>query len=288
MEAVVGWNISPNFIKNQTKMLSRRPEWRSSLTHYDVSDISAIMDGEKFRSKINDMAKTKHKFNFYFYHIDQPNYDPYLSVGTVNGRRFQKLFRGETKTIRDISKQNPDAITIVFTNNLSDEDKVNFRSPWIMFHRMSHAFCDKNIYNYMDRFIFFTRYVAVKYFGYDKMWNDIFFVDHFDDIEREQDWSFMKLFGSFLCTTRAARNNKLDRPYEWVHEVFSQYMMTGKIKFNTIPDLIYHCEEFQDKMIVSEEQKEKLDRFITTVLPKYLERHIDKFLESSKGKIFIA
>ncbi len=287
--AIQTWEVSKNFRKNQEIMLSNRPQhgWYKTMTHYDESDISVIESPDNVLNKLNEKLSSRGvKFNFFFYHLEKPDYDEHLGFGEVSETEtLTRLFGEDASKIQEITSD--DAITIVFTGNQADGLKINFRSAWILMHRISHAFCDSSIYNYVDRFIFLCRVLARKYYGNPNYWNEFFFIDRYDTMDTDHDASFLNLFGKLLCTTKAARDGNLDRPYEWIHEVFAQYMMTGKVRFNDLPKHICLGEGLSENMVDNTFLQERVNKITREIFPRYIEKRFKRFLDASKGKIFV-
>lgn len=130
-----------------------------------------------------------------------------------------------------------DAITVVFVGNTGDA-KVPL-TPWVMAHRFGHAIqagsrrnsgwhvwteAEKHFFNNVNECL--TEYYGKTTNSRERSWRDSFKYDLTPE--------YNALFNA-IGTQRSSRSGLIRRPYEFLYEIFAQYLGTGSIKFNPIP-----------------------------------------------------
>jgi len=127
-----------------------------------------------------------------------------------------------------------DAITIIFVGN-SGADRMPL-SPWMMAHRLGHAFqatnrmqgndyswkyAEETIFENVNKIIREWYGVNIRSNKYDPNMNDI----------------YCGLFNA-IGTQRSSHTGKINRAYEFMYEIFAQYLQSGKITFRLPPNNI--------------------------------------------------
>jgi hypothetical protein len=134
--------------------------------------------------------------------------------------------------------------------------------------------------------------------------------DHYDiDMNKNMKKSYMDKRDSFINnpdaakiysalfhsigTMKSARDGKLPRPFEFLHEIFAQYILTGKVNFNKFPASIqlktpsgrisrqFTAHEEGDEMHASEMSS------LSENLAERLSELCENALTSIKGRIFV-
>jgi len=234
----------------------------------------AIISSPKAVSKIKrQFEKTNHTFDLWF--INDPRVKEYQEIGNVD----LWYIRNKLKlTEEEFPDPNPNNITILFTNNSGDERAM--MTGWIMAHRISHAFRSGQS-STSGKWAYFYRELNNIIL---KLTNDIYGLR----LQTTGDNSKGNLFRYVMMaigTMKSARDNTLARVPEFSHEIFAQYLITGKIKFNPFPDTL----------VISRNQtlkaKYSLDlEIINNDLEGYIEEienNIEDVLSSAVGRIFI-
>lgn len=188
------------------------------------------------------ISQVKHKWentkwNFQLYFVNRP---------AVNHEEFRE--RGETdlQTIRwamkidlaDFPGPRADAITIFYTNNRGAEWVP--MTAWMMAHRMSHAFRMGNgqtaklwrefadsvekTFQQVLRNAYSHQFKTAGYSAYDA------------------NQKTLELAAQVLGTMRSARNKDLRNWGEFTHELLAQYLLTGTIKFNPLPQRMPYAQ----------------------------------------------
>ena len=183
---------------------------------YNWQDLGILQNPNATEKIMKKWSNTKEKFEVHFVRSEKAQGHRQL------GERSREWVKEELDF--DVEPQ-PDTITIIFTQNESNE-KVPM-TAWTLAHRVGHAiFSNKEFHEGFASKIekdFLTLLDRVYGVG-SKSFND--------DLEN------LLLLGKFtaeLGTMSSARNKKLDNFGEFMFELVAQYIITGKIKFNSLP-----------------------------------------------------
>jgi hypothetical protein len=175
------------------------------------TDLKA-MSNPKWIEKVHNFFKNcPYDFNIYLFNGSEKYRDLRHIKGIVDGNFVEKTFG-------TIPPNSENSINIILTNNEGDE-RVPL-SPWILCHRIVHAFFDglyvlPAITDFNRTFTDFTNVIAppaIRFTGVD----NTAFVDAI----------------AKLSNFNSAKNKKIIRPGEYAVEIIVEYILTGKIKFN--------------------------------------------------------
>ena len=279
---IAHWTVDPDLDQNEQEMMSKFMGYDREMRHYTQKEKRTIRDDSFVKKVSNSFSKCPVPFSLYFWHTQEPDYDKTAFKGIVDDQWLaERLGRNAYENIKAQTSSN--AITIVLTNNLSDENKVSLTSPWIVAHRIAHAMVgdsDTNeayrIRNLMKNFL--RQILTV---GYGCEWPDensqhgrIFSNDYHE--------IYGKLMGTMLGTMASARNAKITSVYEWWYETVTQFIVKGKITFNALPD---HFDDDLD--LTDDPNKRQMAIKMWGQLPTRLERAITHLLEQGRGKVFV-
>lgn len=230
--------------------------------------------------------KTPYDFRLFFSNI--PGTGKYSEYGPMRPQVIQDIFGEQAKEILDGSQ---DAITIVFVGNKGDSKKP--LTPWMMSHRFGHAIqagvrmssnTGWNAWTEAEKH-FFTNIneLLSEYYmkngktlsGYDSTLAPV----------------YSALFNT-IGTQHSSRSNQINRPYEFLYEIFAQYLGTGKVTFNPIPaNLGYGRKNWGNSsryLTVKSEYRDEGERAsIANRLANDMEILFDDVLSASVGKIFV-
>lgn len=277
------WSVDPDFDQNEKEMIGKFTGYEQERKHWPDADKAGIRDETVIKRVKDAFSKTPTHFNLYFWQSDNPNYDRTLQKGLRDAAWVQEKL-GAKAAEYVAQTASPNNVTIIMTNNLSDESWISIRSPWMMAHRISHVLMDgsKRIdasyaaSHEFDQFLYDVLRV-----GYGLKWPD---QETRYGYVMYQEWEeiYMKLMGTHLGTMASARNKKLVQASEWKHETFAQYLLTGKITLNPLPQV------FDEGLELTTDPR-KLYRVnrMWQVFPKRLMRAFDELLEEAKGKIWV-
>ena len=197
---------------------------------YDAPSIK-ILTKDSYLQKLKTQFAKNVPYNFNLFFLKSKNAAEHVEHGIVSETELRS-FITDIDVDPIIKASNDDNITIIFTNNVGAE-RVPL-TPWMIGHRIGHViyrsqFQDKNIAN---EWAYFLR-------EYKILMKQCYNVQ--DALSQPVSKQTKKVFNN-LGTFRSARENKIDRPYEFIFEVFSQYLNTGEVKFNDTHDHICSWE----------------------------------------------
>lgn len=172
-------------------------------------------------------------FDFRIYVINKPGTSKYREYGKMTYDNFEQIFGKDiaTKVYADADE----AITIVYVGN-SGADREMF-TPWLMAHRFGHAI-QASIR--MSRSYGGAWEEAEKHFfqGINKILTDVYGQNATPQFKSQMDYKVEKQYNALfnaIGTMRSARTGKIKRPYEFLYECFAQYLKTGQVTFNPLP-----------------------------------------------------
>jgi hypothetical protein len=95
-----------------------------------------------------------------------------------------------------------------------------------------------------------------------------------------------------IGTQRSSRSGEIKRPYEFLYELFAQYLGTGNVTFNPLPsNLGYGRQVFGNPtkyMNIKPEYRDESERAeATQTLANDMHYMFDDVLSSSVGQIFV-
>lgn len=230
-------------------------------------------------------------FDFRLFFSNIPGTGKYSEYGLMTHDQILKVFGKEGQEIINGSE---DAITVVYVGNKGDR-KVML-TPWMMAHRFGHAVQagarNQNWHAWRE---------AEKYFF--QTINNLL-DEHYGKISQRRGVTvprqsmqfdltpeYNALFNS-IGTQRSSKSGEIRRPYEFLYELFAQYLGTGKITLNPLPtNLTYGRQawgrptkymnikpEYRDEF----SRKEESDRLAYT-----MELLFNDVLGNSVGQIFV-
>jgi len=174
-------------------------------------------------------------YNFRFFVINKPRLRQYRESGEASPEKIRAIFPAEADTIL---KDHEGAITVLYIGNYGDA-KVMF-TPWVMAHRIGHAIVANNYGG--NRQESSPWYIAEQ----DFFESISLILQNFYGIPIERSYNgrypvwgknqqyYNALFNA-IGTQRSSRENQIKRPYEFLYELFAQYIQTGDVKFNPLP-----------------------------------------------------
>jgi hypothetical protein len=172
-------------------------------------------------------------FDFRIYAINKPGASKYAEYGVMDYDMFEKIFGKDTAT--KVYSDAGDAITITYVGN-SGADREMF-TPWVMAHRFGHAIQAGNRYNRAKSHAWDE---AENHFfqNINKILNEVYGQSATPQFKSQMDYKVEKQYNALfnaIGTMRSARTGRITRPYEFFYECFAQYLKTGKVTFNPLP-----------------------------------------------------
>ena len=257
----------------------------------DASDRRAVTAPPMVKRIMTAWEKTPFTFNMFFANV--PGAEKYVETGYVDSRTVKAEFpEMASRILAGKTMAAPKPITVVFTNNIGDEG-ISF-TPWIMAHRISHALILPNNKSDTRQGVQNTAFSAaneavialsVRF----KSECELLLKTSMRGIPVGM---YARPFYEHIGTMKSARAGKLTRPYEFSHEVFAQYLLTGGVRFNPL------TVEFMNKFATTiagatplnpadENRMESLDYFNRKLekAAAELPAQFQKGLVSAQGKV---
>jgi len=174
------------------------------------------------------LEKTPYDFRLFFSNI--PGTGRYSEYGPMDPKTVQIIFGDAGNQIVD---GHEDAITVVFVGNKGDSKVM--MTPWIMAHRFGHAIQagHRNVSNRTGAWpeaeqYFFSTVNQMLERCYGKVGV------RGGSLKWELTPEYNALFNA-IGTQRSSRSNEIKRPYEFLYELFAQYLGTGTITLKPLP-----------------------------------------------------
>lgn len=196
----------------------------------DASDRRAVTVAPMVKRITTAWEKTPFLFNLFFANV--PGAEKWVEHGYVQASVVRDEFPEMASRI--LAGRADKAITVVFTNNIGDEG-ISF-TPWIMAHRISHAMVVPNNAFDLRQGLQNPKFndaneLVIQLSAKFKSECEIMLGISMQGFPVAY---YARPFYEHIGTMRSARSKKLSRPYEFSHEVFAQYLLTGSVQFNPI------------------------------------------------------
>lgn len=228
------------------------------------ADVGPAMS-TKGRAKIFQMfEKTPFTFNFYIL----ANPETAKSIGRFQDSHMQIPVDTFEKVVG--KKHDPNSITFVVTNNVTNQGNYVPLTGWILAHRLGHGAqigkhplwnkTEMYFYNYLGRLLGPTReqslaFPRVRTRPYRS------FVDPVGDKQLMSLWVD-------IGTMRSARNKNTSSSLDIFPEIFAQYLLTGKVTFKPLDA---HNHGLVNDVKTTNEKIMKLEDTINGMFPRILE-----------------
>ena len=173
--------------------------------------------------------KTPYDFRLFFSNI--PGTGKYSEYGVMDPDTVKIIFGDAGE---QIVAGHENAITVVYVGN-SGDSKVML-TPWMMAHRLGHAIqvgARGQMRNQQqpwkageDHFFGQVNSMLEEYYGKSGQPGG--------NLKAELTPEYNALFNA-MGTQRSSRSGEIRRPYEFLYEIFAQYLGTGTVTFNALP-----------------------------------------------------
>jgi len=230
--------------------------------------------------------QTPYDFRLFFSNI--PGTGKYSETGPVTPQQLQTMFGEQAQPIIEGSE---DAITVVFVGNTGDSKVM--MTPWIMAHRFGHAIqagvrknsgwstwaeAEKHFFTAVNNMLeeYYNKASRSNYGATSAMKSDL-------------TPEYNALFNA-IGTQRSSRSGEIKRPYEFLYEIFAQYLKDGHVTFNPLPgNLGYGRKNWGNPskyMNLKPEMRDDAADAAQT-LANDMQYMFDDVLSSSVGQIFV-
>jgi hypothetical protein len=237
--------------------------------------------------------KTPYDFRLFF--SNMPGTGKYSEYGPMTPEEIKKVFGPQADSILQDSG---DAITVVFVGNKGDR-KVML-TPWMMAHRFGHAIQAGNrgnrgwsAWGEAEKHFFTTINSTLgEYYGkVDRGSSSYLGKPKAEQMNNNLTPEYNALFNA-IGTQRSSRSGEIRRPYEFLYELFAQYLGTGKVTLNPLPtNLTYGRKVFGNPtnfMNIKPEFRDESERaHASEMLAGDMQMMFDDVLSSSVGKVFV-
>lgn len=228
---------------------------------------------------------TPYDFDLYFVNDKRVNKSEFREIG----EKSLEFVRDKLKiTPEEIPDPSEDRITVIYTGNFGDARYM--ASGWILAHRFGHALNrsrDSSGWAWKD----FTDNLLKKFTYLLKEVYGIDIVSGFPYRESRISEKILKFAAQQIGTMKSARDNKLNNWYEFAYELLAQYMLTGKIQFNPLPQSIikgyaaYGRKEYLNSK--DEEAREDYNTYQLESIAETLQYELESILGSCVNRIYI-
>ena len=170
---------------------------------------------------------TPYDFRLFFSNI--PGTGKRNEIGVVSPEEVIATF-GE-QVGQQIITGSEDAITVVFLGNFGSQAVM--MTPWVMAHRIGHAVTASNRRNNT----IITWDTVEKHFfrSINEALTEVYGKpEHARGVAWNRQAEYNALFNA-IGTQRSSRENQIKRPYEFMYEMFAQYLKTGTVTLNPFP-----------------------------------------------------
>jgi hypothetical protein len=235
-------------------------------------------------------------YDFRLFFSNMPGTGKYSEHGPMTADEIKKVFGPQADAILQGSE---DQITVVFVGNKGDR-KVML-TPWMMAHRFGHAIQAGNrgnrgwsAWGEAEKHFFTTinstlgeyygkvdRGPGSSYMGRPKS----------EQMNNNLTPEYNALFNA-IGTQRSSRSGEIRRPYEFLYELFAQYLGTGKVTLNPLPSNLGYGRKAwgtpSKYMNIKPEFRDESERaHASEMLAGDMQMMFDDVLSSSVGKIFV-
>lgn len=229
--------------------------------------------------------QTPYDFRLFFSNI--PGTGRYSEYGKMAPNVVQEIFGEQAQ---QIIQGGENAITVVFVGNKGDS-KVPM-TPWIMAHRIGHAI-QANIrrgsgnggtWRAAEDHLFGTiNSIIADYYGKKN-------VNQFGNkVNNNLTKEYNALFNA-IGTQRSSRTGQITRPYEFLYELFAQYLGTGNVTLKPLPkqqDYGRKAWGHSTQSLRLQPGAEEDSTYATEVLGRDMELMFDDVLSSLVGDILV-
>jgi hypothetical protein len=230
--------------------------------------------------------KTPYDFRLFFSNISGTG--RYSEYGAMSTDNIKEIFKDQADAIID---GHENAITVVFVGNKGDS-KVPM-TPWIMAHRFGHAVQATNRMSGWSTWkeaekMFFRSVNDMLSEYYGKSSRDSY---SSGDVKWNMTPEYNALFNA-IGTQRSSRKGEIRRPYEFLYEIFAQYLKTGSVSFNPLPNNLGYGRKAWGTPtkyinLKSEYNNDSDRKEAANQLANDMGFMFDDVLSSSVGKIFV-
>lgn len=231
--------------------------------------------------------QTPFDFRLFFSHLKGTG--KYSEHGPMSIDQIRQVFG---KDADEIIAGSEDAITVIYVGN-KGESKVML-TPWMMAHRFGHAIAAGN--RNADKRWGPWREAEEYFFGQiNNLLNTHYNKSKLNQFSSPMNYKLTPEYNALfnaIGTQLSSKSGQIRRPYEFLYEIFAQYLGTGKITLNPLPtNLDYGRKAWGNPTkymnIKPEYRSERERKNAADTLAYTMELLFNDVLSDSVGKIFV-
>jgi len=236
-------------------------------------------------------GNTEHVLNFYF--VNLPEATKHSEHGFMTPEELQQAMPKAWPEIaqRAGEANHAEAINVIFVGN-TGANRVNM-TPWIMAHRIGHAIQSStrgqqgwsSWKHYEDDSAEFFSLLLSQVYGVETSTRNFWMPGMMNGggLDALELSKFLEGIGGM----RSARKGNLGgRPYEFMYEMFAQFIVTGQLTFRDCPPM-FGRRNHRAYRIQDEETAEMWNRDLNSHVGDHLGSIIDNCLYDATGKFLV-
>ena len=197
--------------------------------NYSSKDMKLVSGKSGIERIKNRWLKTKNTWDLYFVRSNIAS--KFSELGEVDSNWIK------TNLQEDI-QANPNAISIIYTGNVAG-DRIPM-TPWILAHRAAHTLFEGGEGSMQSFALLLSDVLKKSTIAAYGIPSDLFngFTGRGSD-------SVLGILNS-IGTMKSSTKNSIDRPAEFVHELVAQFLISGRIQFNSLPKNLLSSGTYHD------------------------------------------
>jgi hypothetical protein len=228
-------------------------------------------------------------YNFRFFPVNLPGLRAHRESGEASPEKIQKIFG---KQADKILQNHENSITVVFLGNYG-ADRVMMTS-WIMAHRFGHAIQATRQSDPYTKTAW-SKAGSVLFGNINRILGEYYGISSRQSYNSAVKWDLAKQYSALfnaIGTQRSSRTGQINRPYEFLYELFAQYLQSGEVKLNPLPVSMSYGRKAWGRPTrfasIQPEYRDELSRAQETEqLAVDLQHAFKQVLKSSVGKIYL-
>lgn len=255
---------------------------------YDKKSLG-ILNSEKGVAKIRKQwKKTESTFDMYFVRSRKQ------MASDLKGRGAEVDQDWIDENLDVKLEANPSNISVVYLGNVGSPKEP--MTGWILAHRFGHAIYQTTEWqNFVHELHRYLAEVANDVYEKKVYWHSNQRYDRNQQYPyvRFEDQDILRILAQHMGTMKSARQGKIATLYEFGYELLSQYIVSGKVRFN---DKLPHALttrgpwgrlQHHGNSKATQQAKSDMEHYIKNTVQETLEYYLDDMLRSFEGRIFV-
>ena len=191
--------------------------------------------------RFKDVVAKKFKNTYYtinMFFVNSKEANGHTEGGAVEIEWVRENLGDEVAGKVEPTYQDEGEVNIIFTNNKGAQ-RVNM-TPWIIAHRMGHAFSRRNKRGLDHQFRSYQSVVEEISRQFEMIFQEVYGIKSFKSDKDtgpkdRRDQLLMKHLAHNIATFKSARDKNMRDYFELYNELFAQYVITGKVTLKNLP-----------------------------------------------------